>query len=159
MKKLLFVLMIPLMFSLHSCEKKCDIAEETGKVQMLLERYIIANETKDIDLVHQIWAPDADIVVFGTDGDEKLIGWEAIKSAVLVQFESFEEVYISTYDQKIKINSHGNTGWFSEIVDYNYTFDGKAYSYEGIRFTGVVEKRGDDWYVVQSHMSIPAGSK
>ena len=84
-----------------------------------------------------------------------LIGWDEIRSVMERQFNSFEETYISVRDQVVEINETGNTAWFSEILSYNYIYQGEARQFEGVRFTGVLEKRDGDWYIVQSHMSIP----
>ncbi|MBN3036584.1 MAG: nuclear transport factor 2 family protein [Bacteroidales bacterium] len=135
-----------------------QLEAEKGKVALVLEKYVIANEKQEIGLVQEIWAPDPDIVVIGTESDEKLIGWDEIRKVMQRQFDSFEETYISVRDQIIKINETGNTAWFSEIVNYNYIYHGEARSYEGLRFTGVLEKKNGDWMIVQSHMSIPGGS-
>jgi hypothetical protein len=139
----------------NSIKKPIDLKIETDKVALVLERYIIANETKNLHLVEQVWAPKDDIVVIGTNTDESLIGWENIKVAMKRQFDSFEDTYISVRDQLISINETGNTAWFSEIINYNYIYQGKAVQYEGLRFTGVLEKKNDDWLIVQSHLSIP----
>ena len=72
------------------------------------------------------------------------------------QFNLFEDTYISVHSQVIQINEGGNTAWFSEIVNYNYIYQGEAKQFEGSRFTGVLEKFNGDWFIVQSHMSIPA---
>lgn len=116
---------------------------------------MIANETQDMELIQKIWAPDEDIIIFGTKGDEKLIGWESIKNAIQEQFNTFENTLISVRDQVVKINKFGDIAWFSEVLNYNFILDGKARSYEGIRYTGVLEKIGNDWFIIQSHMSIP----
>ncbi len=136
-------------------ETAVDLDAEKEKVALVLEKYVIANEEQNIDLVHDIWAAESDIVVFGTNSDEKLIGWEAIRSALQKQFDSFEETYISVHDQIIEINETGNTAWFSEIINYNYIYQDEAKQFEGLRFTGVLEKLNGDWFIVQSHMSIP----
>jgi ketosteroid isomerase-like protein len=128
---------------------------EAEKVALVLEKYVIANERQESDLVKEIWAPYPDIVVFGTNSDETLIGWDAISSAMDRQFKIFEDTYISVHDQIIKINETGNTAWFSEIVNYNYIYQGDARQYEGLRFTGVLQKIDGEWLIVQSHMSIP----
>jgi len=139
------------------CEKKgFDYDVEISNIKDVLESYVIANETQDIELIQKIWAPDEDIIIFGTKGDEKLIGWEAIKNATQEQFNTFENTLISVRDQVVKINKFGDIAWFSEVINYNFILDGKARSYEGIRYTGVLEKRENDWYIIQSHMSIPA---
>jgi hypothetical protein len=132
-----------------------DINKEKEKVALVLEKYVIANEKQEIDLIHDVWAQDTDIVVFGTNSNEKIIGWEEISKAVQRQFNSFDETYISVRDQIIEINETGNTAWFSEIINYNYVYNGEPVQFEGLRFTGVLEKRGEDWFIVQSHMSIP----
>lgn len=136
-----------------------DLDLEKEKVALVLEKYIIANEKQDIDLVHDIWAAEPDIVVFGTNSDEKLIGWDAIKTAIERQFNSFEDTYISIHDQIIKVDEMGRIAWFSEIVNYNYIYQGENMQFEGLRFTGVLQKFGDDWFIVQSHMSIPGSSE
>lgn len=151
--------------ALAGCESKKETLSETElekereAVALVLEKYVIANERQEIDLVKDIWAPDEDIVVFGTDSDEKIVGWESIRNTLEEQFRSFNQTYISVRDQNIRINEYGCTAWFSEIVNYNYIHNGEAMSYEGLRFTGVLEKRNGDWYIVQSHMSIPGNSR
>jgi len=132
-----------------------DLEKEKDKVALVLEKYVLANEKQDIDLVHEIWASSSDIVVIGTNSDEKIIGWEAIKGVLQRQFDSFEDTYISVHDQVIEMNETGNTAWFSEILNYNYIYQGDAVQYEGLRFTGVLERSNGEWFIVQSHMSIP----
>lgn len=164
--RLSVVFVVVLAFIVTSCceESKNDskkelsaqqIEKEKEAVALVLEKYVIANERQNIDLVHEVWASEADIVVFGTNSDEKIIGWEDIKNTMQRQFNTFEETYISVRDQNIKVNKFGCTAWFSEVVNYNYIYNGEAKSFEGLRFTGVLEKKDGDWFIVQSHMSIP----
>jgi len=160
MKKILLIIIISSIAMSCCQENKTSTAAfdeelEKEKVALVLEKYVIANERQESDLVKQIWAPNPDIVVFGTNSDETLIGWDAISAAMDRQFKSFEDTYISVHDQIIKINETGNTAWFSEIVNYNYIYQGEARQYEGLRFTGVLQKVDGEWFIVQSHMSIP----
>lgn len=164
MKKVLYVLVI--LFIIAGCSNQqknmddpVDLEKEKEKVALVLEKYVIANEKQDINLIHDIWAEEPDIVVFGTDSDEKLIGWEAIKDALERQFNSFQETYISVHDQIINVDEKGCTAWFSQVVNYNYIYQGEPQQFEGLRFTGVLQKFGEDWLIVQSHMSIPASAK
>jgi len=159
MKKLTFIILIGIFTS--GCSKvnqdkvTFDPAKEKEKVALVLEKYVIANEEQNLNLIKEVWAANPDIVVIGTNSNETLIGWEAIKNALKRQFETIEDTYISVRDQRIEINDTGNTSWFSEIVNYNYIYQGKPVKYEGLRFTGVLEKINGDWFIVQSHMSIP----
>ncbi len=158
MKKLIIVILIGYL-AVSCCNENTstsfDLEQEKEKVALVLEKYVIANEKQDLDLVKEIWASSPDIVVIGTNSDEKIIGWEEIRSTLQRQFVSFEETYISIHNQIIEVNETGNTAWFSEIVNYNYIYQGEAKQFEGLRFTGVLEKINDEWYIVQSHMSIP----
>ncbi|MCF8308403.1 MAG: nuclear transport factor 2 family protein [Bacteroidales bacterium] len=159
MRRITFLLMIIAIFMAQSCRESCDKEKAVSDVQVVLEKYVIANENHNIDLLKDVWAQDDDIVIFGTESDEKLIGWKQVKNTFLRQFDAFDETYISVTDQNIKINCNGKTAWFSEILNYNYTTtEGKSKSFEGIRFTGVLEKRDGKWLIVQSHMSIPYDS-
>ena len=146
---------------LISCTEKTkikesfDLQKEKDKVSLVLEKYVIANEDQNLNLVKEVWASKPDIVVFGTNSDETIIGWEAIREALNKQFKNIESTYISVRDQRIGINETGNTAWFSEFVNYNYIYHDKPVKYEGLRFTGVLEKINGEWLIVQSHMSIP----
>lgn len=157
----LFVLLFTGIIALSSCDcdnqtKNVDFEMEKEKVALVLEKYVIANEKQDIDLVYEIWAADPNIVVLGTNSDEKIVGWDQIKDQLQRQFDSFQDTYISVRDQVVNINETGNTAWFSEIMNYNYIYQGEALQFEGLRFTGVLEKKDGEWYIVQSHISIPA---
>jgi len=156
MKKITLLITILTMVAGQGCQETCDKEKAISEVQLVLERYVLANENKSVDLLKEVWAQDEDIVIFGTDSDEKLMGWTQVKNTFQKQFENFEETYISVSDQKIKIDCVGKTAWFSEILNYNYTTTkGVSKKFEGIRFTGVLEKREGKWLIVQSHMSIP----
>lgn len=156
----LFILIIVGVIAINGCNvdnqyKNVDLNLEMEKVALVLEKYVIANEKQDMDLVQEIWAADPDIVVLGTNSDEKIVGWEQIRGTLQRQFDSFQDTYISVRDQVIDINETGNTAWFSEIMNYNYIYQGEAKQFEGLRFTGVLEKKDGEWYIVQSHISIP----
>lgn len=159
MKYSLFALIIALIFASCSQQKsnqpEVDLNAEIEQVKLVLEKYVIANEKEDLQLVHEIWASSPDIVVFGTNSDEKIVGWDAIKEALDGQYRSVEETYISIHDQVIQVDPAGNVAWFSEIINYSYIYQGEAVNFEGLRFTGVLQKIDGGWYIVQSHISIP----
>lgn len=161
MKKFyLFFLYISVFSFLISCsglnKKRFDLAEETLAIEQVLEKYIIANETQDIDLIEHIWSPTSDIILYGTDSHERLMGWTNIRKAVKSQFSQIDETYIAASDQFIKISEDGITAWFAENLQYNFMYKGEAQKYEGLRFTGVLVKNEDGWKVVQAHLSVPA---
>lgn len=164
MKTFFSIIALSLFLFLTSCcdaDKKTstfDCAKDKVAIENLLENYILANENENFDLIEDIWSSANDIILYGTSSDERLVGWPDIKNAIKVQFGQIEETYISSYDQSIKFNCTGNTAWFAENLNYNYMYKGEAYNYEGLRFTGVVEKIEGKWKIVQAHLSVPASA-
>jgi len=136
-----------------------NIQQEKDAIKLVLEKYAIANENQDMDMIEDIWCPSERIVSFGTVSGEKMVGWQSIKNAVESQFSRFSDTFISYRDQIIEINDAGNTAWFSEIINYNFIMDGEAHSYEGLRYTGVLVKKDGKWLLVQTHMSVPERPK
>ncbi|MBE9481173.1 MAG: nuclear transport factor 2 family protein [Bacteroidetes bacterium] len=158
MKKIIVIFFAFVFIGLSSCKESkqpVNPADELANIENILDQYVIANENQDLSLIEKIWASDEDIILIGTNSDEKLVGWKAIKKAIKNQFKEFKDTYIAVSDQIIKINDTGNTAWFSELLNYNFIYNGKAQSFEGIRFTGVLEKKENNWEIVQGHLSIP----
>ncbi len=165
MKKSVIFMTVVLLIILQSCtttqqtnQVTVNRSNELKNIENVLEQYIVANENKDLSLVEQIWAPDGDIILYGTSGKDRLMGWNNIRNAFKKQFETLDNIFITTSEQYIKLNETGNTAWFAEILKYNYMKDGKAKDLEGLRFTGVLKHCKDGkWRIVQAHLSIPAG--
>lgn len=159
MKK--FILFSLLAMIITSCNYEepaiaIDLKAETQQIKTVLEQYVMANQNQDFEIIEKIWAADENIVMIGTDSDERLIGWKMIEKAIKHQFKSFQETYITVSDQIIRINESGNTASFSELLAYNFIYNEEAKSFEGMRFTGVLEKIDGSWLMVQGHLSIPA---
>jgi hypothetical protein len=140
----------------QDCNDVINLKDEQLAVETVLEQYIIANEKQDFNLIQQIWSPDSDIILYGTDTDDRLVGWINIKNAIKEQFSQISDTYISVTDQYIKVNCTGNTAWFAETLNYNFIYKEQARKYEGMRFTGVLEKLDGKWMLVQGHLSVPA---
>ena len=106
MKKIIVIILLSvIVVSCNNLDKQSkasfDPEQEKENIALVLEKYVIANERQEIELVKEIWAPDTDIVVIGSNSDENLIGWYQIKDALQRQFNTFEETYISVRDQVI----------------------------------------------------------
>ncbi len=158
MKNVPFLLLLIPLFLIQCTPKKekVDIQKELSEIRTVLEKYQLANENEDFGICEEIWSTRDDIILIGTDRDEKLMGWKEIEKAIKKQHISFENTLITISDQEIRLNETGNTAWFSECLNFNFIYNEQAMSYEGIRFTGVLEKTDDRWKLVQGHLSIPA---
>ena len=132
-----------------------DMEFEKKKVKVVLDQLIKASETKDMELLSKIYGHDSDIVIIGTDADERIVGWEKLKEVMEKQFAGTESSKLSVMNQSIKVHNSGMVAWFSELINWEITFKGKTDKIEGLRTTGVLEKRDGDWIIIQLHYSIP----
>ena len=163
MKRFTYFLLSLLMLAFTACKngnqnaetQQSDPVAEKAAIKLLLQKYIIANETGNIGIISEIWANDSSVYTIGTDRNEELIGYEAVKEKFVNQFNMFENTYISSRDLVIYISPGCNSAWFSEVLQYNFTVEEKAHEYSDLRFTGFIEKRAGKWQFIQTHLSAP----
>ena len=66
----------------------------------------------------------------------------------------FKAISHEIKDLKIEFSQSKNYAWFyCTVSDYN-EWDGNPANWENARWTGVLEKRNNDWKVVQQHFSF-----
>ena len=58
-------------------------------------------------------------------------------------------------DVRIRFSKDGTMAWFSCHLDDCGIWKGEEFCVADVRNTGVLEKRGDQWTIVQSHASWP----
>ncbi|MBN2236443.1 MAG: nuclear transport factor 2 family protein, partial [Bacteroidales bacterium] len=80
--------------------KKTDteIKQEKLLISQILDNLAAANESGNFEMIKNTWLQSEDVLLIGTENDEKLEGWEEIKAAVKKQFSSFNETLISITD-------------------------------------------------------------
>lgn len=168
MKKNRFYLgLLSLLFLMFSCTNQVDqtkgekgeavnLEKEKMAVSQLLDGLATATECGNFDMIQKIWLHADDVLLIGTESDEKLVGWPDISKTIQKQFGLFEKTLISITDQSIWVNDDATIAWFFEELNYNFVYENKAMTFTGIRFTGVLEKIDGEWRLVQQHMSIPA---
>lgn len=133
---------------------KVDIEAEKAQVKTVVDQIAQAMEAEDVEAISAIVAHDADMVNFGTDATERWVGWDTLKASIEEQFAAFDNQQVSVRDQVIKVGSGGNAAWFSEIMDWSLDAGGEMVSLEGMRASGVLEKRDGKWIIVQMHFSV-----
>ena len=139
----------------NSCTGKANIEIEKENIQSVLEEFIRAWETKNMEKISKIWAHDDDMINFGTDAAERWVGWESLKEKYRQMFESFEKIDFTISNQSIKVSESGTVAWYSENMDGDFVVKGEQVGVKGLRITGVLEKRNGNWVIVQRHVSLP----
>lgn len=169
MKKSIISLLALLIFALIACEShdhhhdeiddkqmEINIEKEKAKISELLDLLASSTESHNLEMVEKIWCPKDRATLIGTENHEKLMGWKEIKKAMQGQFTTLEETLISITDQNIWLDKDIRTAWFFEELNYNFIYNDKAMSIDGIRFTGVFVKSDEgEWKLVQGHLSRP----
>jgi len=136
-----------------------DLAAEQAAAKAVVDLFPQVMATEDMDLMGQIFAHDPNMVIFGTDASERWVGWDAFRASVEVQFASYENAEVVTRDQVVTVHPSGEVAWFSEVMDWHLTAGGEPVSLEGMRMTGVLEKRPGAWVFVQMHVSVPVAGQ
>lgn len=157
-RAILFTALAMFVFSACKREEKmiCDPQAEKEAIRLMLQKYINANEAQNIAMIGEVWANDSVVLSLGTERHDVFKGFESVEKKFQEQFEKFENTYISARDIEIYVHPMCQTGWFSEILQYNYTQGDKALEYPDLRFTGFLEKRAGKWVILQTHLSAPA---
>jgi len=111
---------------------------------------------KDLDAVLAFFAPDPDLVVIGTGGDEKCVGLAEIRNIFKRSFAQFEEASFEFGWHSV--SAAGSVALLAADVTL-YVKTGDRQITEQVRLTVVLEQRGDRWLIIQWHDSLPAAGQ
>jgi len=131
---------------------KADELTQT-EVTQTLKGMFAAYKKRDIKSVLSFWAPEPDIVIIGSDANEKSVGRTQFSASLKRDFSQAE---ITGIDFKnFAVSSSGLVAWFSADMTFRGITDGKEFGLPG-RLTGVMENRDGKWLWVQMHYSVPS---
>ncbi len=135
-------------------KQMADQSAEEKKIEEVIDRYYRALTERKIELLDDVMAHDSDMVTFGTDRDERWVGWKELREIHQRQFEAITSYEIHGDNRTVRLNAAENTSWFSETMKTHIDSRGKSYDLE-LRMTGVLEKREGEWKIVHFHRSMP----
>ena len=163
MKKLLSISLVFLLCFAFGCqqgeevadEPVVDIKAEEASVKDFLYQFEKALSSMDLESVSKFIAQDDDIVFIGTDTAEYWTGWEPVEEAFKAIYEAIDSWEILVDKQTLRVHKSGEVAWFSEVFTQKVVAQEETITHEGLRWTGVLEKRNDNWVIVQFHSSMP----
>lgn len=139
-------------------------AEPTDHPDYLVVKQVIVDsigwaETKDLDRLLSIFAED-DLLLWWVNSTGGATGTADLKRTAenVWMTSDFKATRCEFRDVRIRFSKDGSVAWFSCHFDDCGTWKGEAFCLENVRKTGVLEKRGDQWTIVQSHASWPIDS-
>jgi ketosteroid isomerase-like protein len=134
---------------------RADPATEAA-VKAVMGRMAEGYAKRDTGLLRSTFAPDADVVMYGTGADEKRIGLDEVQLQAERDWAQTDDADI-TYGWT-SVSAAGSVAWAATDAAFNLKAGGEEMSLPA-RITFVLERRGDAWLVVQAHFSLPAGGQ
>ena len=131
-------------------------AKTEAEVMDVINRLIKAFNKRDIEGGLALFASDPDVVFIGTGKDEKRIGLTEIK-------DEFERAFTQSEQSSIQlewysVSAAGSVAWVAYDALIQAQVSGKERKFP-VRVTTVMERRGDKWFIVHSHDSMPAAGQ
>lgn len=124
-------------------------------VRRTIEQFFDAVDAQDVSLLRRVIAHDADMVHIGTDRGEIWRGWKDLRSSAVEQFDELRFYNATIRDLTIRTDSDETVAWYSHLLDADIGSEDGVQTWQGARFTGVLERRERGWVIVQTHVSLP----
>jgi uncharacterized protein (TIGR02246 family) len=134
---------------------KADSQTE-GEVKATLQKFADAYAKRDLKGILANFAPDADVVLFGTGADERRIGLEEIRTQVERDWAQSESASMSF--PWISVSAAGPVAWVAAEGEFKFRADGQEGTIP-VRASHVLERREGSWLIVHSHLSTPAAAQ
>ncbi len=135
--------------------KKPD-ANEKAVIEQIIRDSILWALTKDVEMQKDTMAHDADLLIIWTGSTHITRGWKEHETSFETWLDPrFEAVRTEVRDLEVHISRSGDVAWYFADLDDVVSWEGKASKFgEGLRWTGVLEKRDGHWVIVQMHASL-----
>lgn len=153
MKKV-FVLAIILLYSCQNIDK--NINPEKEIIDAIYKHIGWAIPEKKKDVVLKSVLPDSTFFIFHPDSAGTIYGYKNFEKQVDRFFMNprFRSIDFTIKNLRINISESGTVAWFSCLLDDFGEWDGKPANWINVRWTGVLEKRNNNWLICQMHFSF-----
>lgn len=153
----LILVLISSNFLLTSCNQLTNdfnIDEEKQLVENAIHNSIGWAKNKDIGLLYSIIANDTNYIE--VDPNDRIVkGFQDFRKAEeFWMSDDFKAIHYDIKDLKINISNSGEVAWFFCLLNDINEWKGQPASWENTRWTGVLEKRENNWIIVQMHFSF-----
>lgn len=111
-------------------------------------------EKLDARLVDQNFSHGGELLAFGTDWDEKFVGWKGYKDVHTVQFKALSSMKFRP--RELSIHCQGKLAWISDRPHWEIVTKKGEKINSDVRLTAVLKKdeSKERWLVVQWHVSV-----
>jgi ketosteroid isomerase-like protein len=134
---------------------KADKKTET-EVMAVINRFIETYTRRDVEGTLALLAPDPDILILGSGGDEKMVGINQARLQLNRDYEQAGDISLKL--GPVAVSAAGPVAWVAADSTWKVKLSGHDMIYN-FRWTMVLENRQGKWLIVQSHLSAPAFSQ
>jgi ketosteroid isomerase-like protein len=139
----------------EGCSMKAD-AKTEAEVKAVLTKMTDSYKRKDMEALMACFAPDPDIVFYGTGADEKRIGPDGVRMQAQRDWDQTDS--ISMVFDDVSISSAGPVAWAAIDGAFEIGAGGQEFAMPA-RVTMVLEERNGSWLIMQGHFSAPAAGQ
>jgi len=139
------------------CGMRTCVEDEKAVISKIVKDSICWALTKDRRTADATMAHDPDLFYFWVDWNDTVSGWEQHSKLMdLFMDPKFKATRTEVRDLRVTLSRSGDVAWYSALLDDVAEWDGRQVGATDIRWTGVLEKRGGTWVIVQMHASLAA---
>jgi ketosteroid isomerase-like protein len=130
----------------------------TDRVRQVMINIYRAFEELNAEKLDANFSHSDDLIAFGTDRDEKFVGWNQYKDVHRAQFAALKSFRFTPKELEIHISE--KVAWASDRPQWEIeTKEGERVKND-VRITAVLKREEDDqWRVVQWHVSVGLGTR
>lgn len=131
-------------------------AQTEAAVMAVLERFAENYTKRDLEGNLALFAPDSDVVLYGTGADEKRVGLDEIKAQIERDWSQSDATSL-TYEWT-SVSAADSVAWVAADVTFKAKIGEQELTLDG-RLTIVLENRAGKWLIVQGHFSLPVAEQ
>jgi len=128
---------------------------EENRVASILERLDRALEAGDLETASAFFHQNSDVISIGIDGREKAVGWSSLALLMRAQKEGIKNLRIMQKDLTVRFDAASGICRYFRTIDISFISQHLPFAVSGARETGVLLRSGEEWKIVQQHVSAP----
>lgn len=134
---------------------KADAATER-EISAAITRMVDAYGGRDMEALSVAFAPDDDVVMYGTGADERRVGLAEIRAQSQRDWDQSDAIAMRFDSQAI--SAAGDVAWAALDGAFEVSAGGQSMEIPA-RVSVIFENREGRWLVVHAHFSMPAAGQ
>lgn len=143
---------------ISGCSKvnEVNVYSDKEKIEKTIGNSIGWALNKDTNILFESFSRGTELFILHPDSGSSVNGFEEFKKRTAIFLNpKFKATDFKLKNLRIDISESGDVAWYFCNLDDHCEWDGKPVGWDNVRWTGVLEKRNNNWVIVQMHFSFP----